>query len=423
MSMMPLRLYALATVLADPLLRWHLARRAARGKEVAARLDERFGIETMARPQGRLVWLHAASVGETVSVLPVIEALLREADVTVLVTTGTVTSAELLAERVAAFAAPGRVLHRFVPLDVRHWVHRFVLHWQADVVGFVESEIWPNLLRTAKDAGIPRMLVNGRLSEGSFRLWQRLPGTARILFGLFDAVQAQSAADAARLSALGARDVQSPGNLKHGAAPLPVDAGALDRLRAMLAGRPVWLAASTHPGEEAIAAAVHRALVPDHPGLVTIIAPRHPVRGDEIAAALGDLTVTRRSRGEDPPAEGVWLVDTLGEMGLPYRLAPIAFVGCSLAVGGGHNPFEAARLGCAAAMGPMVANCREAVARLAAVGALETVGDAAGLTSWVDRMLRDPAGAAASGAHGMDVARGDAGLAEQVAARLLALIQ
>ncbi len=314
-------LWAVATTLAAPGLRLLLWHRLRRGKEMAGRLAERCGIDATPRPAGRLLWLHAASVGETVSILPVLAALGAQAPaLTVLLTTGTVTSARLLAHRLEA-GLEEQVLHRFVPLDVPGWVARFLDHWRPDAAGFVESELWPNLLFACRRRGVPVMLVNARMSARSLAGWRRVPGFARAVLGCFARVQARSPTDAARLAALGAPRVSAPGDLKFAAPPLPVDAVELARLQAALDGRPVWLAASTHPGEEAAVFATHRALAPAHPGLLTILVPRHPERGAAIAGAAGDVPLHRRSAGEAPPAQGVWLADTLGELGLWYRLA------------------------------------------------------------------------------------------------------
>jgi 3-deoxy-D-manno-octulosonic-acid transferase len=417
---MMLSLYAGLTTMAAPLLRLHLRRRVGRGREIGDRLGERFGVEATPRPEGILVWLHAASVGETLSILPVIEALLRDSAVHVLVTTGTVTSAEMLRSRM-----PGepRLLHRFVPLDVPAWTRRFVAHWRPEVAGFVESEIWPNLIAATKAQGTRLMLVNARLSPSSFAQWRCVKSTAARVFGQFDAVQAQSDADAGRLVQLGARHVESPGNLKLAAPALPADEDELARMRVVLGDRPVWLAASTHPGEEVIARDVHQALAPRHPGLVTIIAPRHPARGAEIAASLAapGLRVTRRGASQDPPSGGIWVADTLGELGLLYRLARIVFVGRSLAVGGGQNPFEPARLGCAVCTGKLVANFAEPVAALQQAGALAVVADTASLFGWVEAMLTDPGERQRMGEAGIETAQGAQALPSLVAARLLEL--
>ncbi|HEY0205364.1 MAG TPA: 3-deoxy-D-manno-octulosonic acid transferase [Acetobacteraceae bacterium] len=406
-----------AASLAAPGLRLMLRRRAARGKELPHRLPERRGIDPAARPLGRLLWLHAASVGESRSVLPVLQAL--PPDLNVLFTTGTVTSAALLAERLPALGLH-RVVHRFVPLDVPAWAARFLDHWQPDAAAFVESELWPNLLAACRDRGIPAMLVNARMSARSARGWSRAPGFARRVLGGFCQVQAQSVEDAARLQALGARNVTAPGNLKLAAPPLLADPVELARLQRRLDGRPVWLAASTHPGEDEVALAVHRALAPVHPGLLTIVAPRHPARGAEVAAAL---EAPRRSLQQDPPAgAGLWVADTMGELGLLYRLAPLAFVGRSLTGQGGQNPWEPARLGCAVAVGPHTGNFAEAVAALAAAGGLTQVADAPGLEAWVDAMLRDPARRAAAGAAGQAAATGALDLPARTAQALLELM-
>ena len=411
------RLWAGAATAAVPGLRVMLRGRAARGKEVLGRLAEREGIEASLRPDGRLVWLHAASVGESVSVLPVVEALLGQADVSVLMTTGTVTSSVLLAERLPALGA-GRVLHRFVPLDVPRWAGRFLGHWRPDVAGFVESELWPNLLAACGARGVPAMLVNGRLSEASLRGWMRVPRFAREVVGAFAVVHPQSEADGARLVAMGARRVEAAGNLKLSAGVLGVDEGELARLRGMLAGRPVWCASSTHEGEEAVVAAAHGMLAGRWPGLLTVVAPRHPERGVALGVTLG---APCRSRGEDPGAGGLWVADTLNELGLLFRLAPAVFVGGSLVPMGGHNPLEPARLGCAVAMGPEYANMVEPVRRLQAAGALGVVRDAEEMADWVDGVLSECAGGGRDGAAGVAAASGEAGLPERVAGLLLGL--
>ena len=401
--------WRVAATLAAPALRLMLRRRARRGKELAERLPERRGIDATPRPPGRLVWLHAASVGETMSMLPVL-AELQAAGASLLVTTGTLTSARLVAQR-----CPG-VLHRFVPLDVPRWVARFLDHWRPDAAAFLESELWPNMLAACQARGVRLMLLNARLSARSQAGWARAPGFARQVLGAFEAVWAQSAADAARLRALGAPAVSAPGNLKFAAPPLPADAAELARLRGKLGARPRWLAASTHAGEEAIAAAVHRQLAPGHPGLLTIVAPRHPERGAAVAAALA---APRRAAGQDAPEGGLWVADTLDELGLLYRLCPVVFVGKSMAGHGGQNPLEPARLGCAVAAGPHMGNHADAVAALA--GALARPADADALAAWVGAMLRDPALRQRIGAAAQAAATADAGLPRRAAEALLAM--
>lgn len=413
-------LYAAATSLAAPALRLHLRRRARRGKEIAARLGEREGVDATPRPPGKLLWLHAASVGESVSVLPVLAAL--PAEISVVMTTGTVTSAALLARRLPEMGLADRVIHRFAPLDVPAWADRFVDHWRPDAAVFVESEVWPNLLRACDRRNIPRMLTNARLSARSFRSWRRVSGFATTLFAGFASVHPQSQVVAHRLRALGAIRQLAPGNLKFAAAPLPVDAAALEMLDDVLADRPVWLAASTHPGEEALIRGVHARLAVTRPRLLTIIVPRHPERG---AALALELSAPRRALGASPPdAAGIWLADTLGELGLFYRRCPIVFVGRSLlAPGGGQNPLEPARLGCAVAVGPYTGNFDEIVAGLNEVGALAVVPDVDALAAWVADMLDHPARRAAMGEAGVAAAAGAAELPAQLAAALVALMR
>jgi 3-deoxy-D-manno-octulosonic-acid transferase len=416
-------LWAAAATIAAPGLRLMLLLRLRRGKELPGRLAERRGIEQTPRPAGRLIWLHAASVGETMSILPVLPALADASPgVTILLTTGTVTSATLLTQHLGSELAHG-VLHRFVPLDVPTWVGRFLDHWRPDAAGLVESELWPNLLAACRARDIPVMLVNGRLSDRSLARWRRAPGLAREVIGGLARVQARSETDAERLRELGCRCVAAPGDLKLAALPLPVDQAELQRVRDMLAGRPMWLAASTHPGEETLIFAAHRRLAADHPGLLTIIAPRHPERGGAIAGEAGGVAVARRSLGEAPPMEGVWIVDTLGEMGLWYRLSSIVFVGRSLvAPGGGQNPLEPARLGCAIAVGPSVGNFSDHIGILRAAGGLAVVEDVAELTRWVDALLRDPARRRAMGDAAAASLEHHGDLPRRTAAALLDLV-
>jgi 3-deoxy-D-manno-octulosonic-acid transferase len=258
------------------------------------------------------------------------------------------------------------------------------------------------------------MLINARLSERSLARWRRVPGLARHVLGGFARVQPRSETDAERLRALGCCRLGEPGDLKLAAPPLPVDETELQRLHDLLAGRPIWLAASTHPGEDKLILGAHRRLVTDHPGLLTIIVPRHPERGGTISAA------SYRSRGEDPPEEGVWVADTLGELGLLYRLTGIAFIGRSLLPpGGGQNPLEPAHLGCAIAVGPHTGNFTDHVAMLRAAGALTVVGDATELGHWVDGLMRDPVRRNAMGDAAFAAVKRHSGLPRRTAAALI----
>jgi 3-deoxy-D-manno-octulosonic-acid transferase len=385
-----LGLYRGATRLALPLARRHLQARARRGKEDPARLEERLGTASKPRPGGPLVWLHAASVGESLSLLPLIEALRAgRPSLSLLLTTGTVTSARLMEDRL-----PEGVLHQFAPLDLPGAHARFLDHWRPDLALIVESELWPNLILAAGARGLPLALVNARMSERSFRRWRLVPGPSRRLLAGFTLCLAQSEADAARLRALGALDVRVPGNLKHAAPPLAVDPHALAALGAALGERPVWLAASTHPGEEEMVAAAQRRLLAGRPDLLAVIVPRHPARGSDIAAMLAadGLAVTRRGQGGLPgPGSQVYVADTLGELGLFYRVAACAFIGGSLVRHGGQNPLEAARLGCPPLFGPHMDNFPDIAALLLQARGAIRVEDADDLALAVAGLLDDPA--------------------------------
>jgi 3-deoxy-D-manno-octulosonic-acid transferase len=376
----PLRLYRAATTALGPLVRAYLRYRRARGKEDPRRFAERFGEASRPRPAGPLAWLHAASVGEATSTLALVARLRAERPrLTVLVTTGTVTSAEVMAARL-----PEGAIHQYVPVDRAAWVERFLAHWQPDLAIWIESELWPNLIAATRARGVPMALLNGRLSTRSFARWQRRPGLAGAIVGAFDLVLGQDEAQAERFRRLGARRALSVGDLKASARKLPYDAATLARLQDAVRGRPLWLAASTQPGEEALVAEAHRLLAERFPNLLTIVAPRHPARADEVAATLPG--VARLSRGEAPTAP-FYLVDRLGELGLFYRLAGIVFVGGSLVPKGGHNPLEPALLDCAILMGPDRANCATVAAEL---GVTE-VRDGASLADEVWHLLADPA--------------------------------
>ena len=398
-----------------PLLWGLLAARASRGKEDRARLAERRGRPSAARSAGPLVWIHAASVGETSAVIPLVERL-AERGIGVVFTTGTVTSA-----RVAADRLPAGAVHQFVPLDVVPYVRRFLDFWRPDAAIFVESELWPVALGEAARRGIPRIVVNGRLSERSFGRWSRLPATAASLFGLVGLCLAQSDEDARRFARLGVGDVRTAGNLKVDVPPPPADAAALAALAAALGGRRRWIAASTHPGEEEIVADAHTALADGRPDLLTLVVPRHPHRGPAVAAALArrGIAVALRSRGEPiTAATGIYVADTIGELGLFYRLAPVALVGGSIRVRGGQNPIEPIRLGAAVLTGPRVENFRALYADLEAAGGATIVRDGAELAAAVAALIDRPEAAGRQAAAGRAVADAHGGALERTLALL-----
>ena len=383
-----LKLYRALSSASGPIARMALNARLKRGKEDPTRLGERMGHAGRPRPDGSLVWIHGASVGESLSVLPLVQRIAEtRPQATVLVTTGTVTSAALMAERL-----PANALHQFIPVDHPAYVTRFLEHWRPDAALFVESEFWPNLILGAKAAGVPMALLNGRMSPKSFENWKRRQRTIGALLGAFDALIAQDADNAERLKALSGAEVSVFGNLKLAAAPLPADTELLARLGGAVGGRPLWMAASTHPGEEEIALDAHRELLTANPDLLLILAPRHPVRGDEVAALVAErgFSFARRSHDAVPTAEtSVYLADTLGELGVFYRLADIAFVGGSAAEKGGHNPLEPARLRTAILHGPHTFNFAEIYADLRAAGGSALVRNERDLAMAVARLIGD----------------------------------
>ena len=383
-----LTLYRWFGLAAAPLLRQHLRRRAAHGREDAARLGERFGRAALPRPQGPLVWIHAASVGEALSVLPLVERIaVGWPQLHLLMTTGTVTSARLMAERL-----PEGALHQYAPIDLAPAVTRFFDYWQPGLGLIIESELWPNMMTQARAHGCELVLVNGRMSPASFASWQRLKPGIRHLLDLFSLVLAQSPQDLHHFTALGAKEARFVGNLKFAGPALGADREALAAMKAACRGRTPWLAASTHPGEETVIGEVHRALAADKNDLLTLMVPRHPERGPAIARELraAGLKVALRGAGEPiEPDTGIYLADTIGELGIWYRLVEVAFIGKSLVPKGGQNPLEAAKLGCAILTGPHCANFKQVNREMLAAGALGQVKDGAALAAAARRLLDD----------------------------------
>jgi 3-deoxy-D-manno-octulosonic-acid transferase len=384
-----LGLYQLAGHLATPFAPAILRRRANRGKEDPGRISERLGNPSVGRPDGPIVWLHAASVGESVSLLPLIEAMVtRWPGISPLVTTGTVTSAQMMAEQL-----PTTAIHQYVPVDLPGPVTRFLDYWRPALGIWVESELWLNALVGLHRREIPALMVNGRMSTKSHGRWKKLRSFAQDVVAPFALVLGQSQADVERFKSLGAKDVRFLGNLKAAAPPLAADPTALAAMESALGDRPRWLAASTHPGEEAMAGHVHAALVNDHPGLITLIAPRHPDRGTDIAEALTaqGLIVGLGSRGDVPgPDTEIFVADSLGQMGVWFRVAQRVFLGGSFGTVGGHNPLEPARWECALVFGPDMANAQELADGLLDQGGAVQVSDQGGLQAAIGALLSSP---------------------------------
>ena len=383
-----LRGYRRLAAAATPLTSILLAKRLKRGKEHPVRIGERRGETAVARPSGPLVWTHGASVGEMLSLMPLVEHL-RAKGFAVLMTSGTVTSAKLAERRL-----PPGVIHQFIPIDTPKFIIRFLEHWRPNLALFSESDLWPNLIIESTGRGIPLILVNARLSEQSFYRWRYAPTTIATLLRRFDLCLAQSGLDAERYAHLGAPRVNVTGNLKLDVPAPPVDEQKLTAMQGAIAGRPLIAAASTHPGEETLVIDAHLRLRRSFPGLVTILAPRHPERGRGILdiARLAGLSAALRSSGQLPNrATDVYVADTMGELGLLYRLAPIVFIGGSLVRHGGQNPIEAAKLGAAILHGPHVWNFTEIYAALDKARGAERVTDVGKLTVRLGAWLTDAA--------------------------------
>lgn len=413
-----LAVYRAGTTAFQPFAPVLLRRRAARGREDPARLNERLGRPLLPRPPGPLAWLHGASVGESLSLLPLAEAL-RSArpDLGLLVTSGTTTAAELLARRL-----PPGVVHQFTPLDTPAVAARFLDHWRPDLVVFAESELWPNLITGARERGAKLALLSARLSDASARGWARAPRAARRILGAFDLVMAQDDATAGRLAALGAAD-HGRLNLKLLGSPLPVADGAWAEAEAAGGDHPILLAASTHTGEETLALDAFAPL--SRRDALLILVPRHPARGAEVAelSRARGWDTARRSEGAPFGKSRVYVADTLGELGLWFRVAHAAYLGGGHAPGvGGHNPLEPARLWCPTASGPDVDNWREVYRRLVEAEAVAIVPDAHALEAfWRHACFRDPElGRQAVRAEAVAVAQ--SGALDAAVSRLLALL-
>jgi 3-deoxy-D-manno-octulosonic-acid transferase len=387
-----IRAYRLATTILSPVVPALLSRRRKRGKEDLDRVSERLGITSVGRPEGRLIWVHGASNGECLSALPLIETFVAK-KLKVLMTSGTVTSAELMRSRL-----PSGAVHQFVPIDSPRATAQFLRHWRPDVGLFVDSDLWPNLVLGAKAAGTRLALVNARMSQRSFESWSWARKTVGALLAAFDVCLAQDEEIAVRFRELGARDVRVVGSLKEDAPPLPFDETELASLKSAINGRPILLAAQTHPGEDETILPAHDALRTSYPDLLTIIVPRHPSRGAEIAELCATRRSRRRSKGEAIASDtAVYIADTMGELGLFYRLATFAFVGGSLVPRGGHNPLEPARLHCAVLAGTHTFNSSSAyraVLDAQGIGRVTTSGD---IATMAKRLLDNPAQAKALG--------------------------
>jgi 3-deoxy-D-manno-octulosonic-acid transferase len=414
-------LYSVTTRLLSPLASYWLTRRLARGKEDQNRIGEKLGHASLPRSQAKLVWIHATSVGEATSCLGLIEQLLvSRDDLEVLVTTTTVTAAEIMAARL-----PKRAFHQYAPVDLPGAVSRFLDNWRPDLAVFVESEFWPNTIVELHKRQIPAALVNGRLSARSFKRWRKFPGLIRALLARFNHISAQSFKDEQRIAALGARNTTCYGNMKVDITPAPVPSELVQELKTQIGKRTFWLAASTHRGEEALIVECHKILSAGFPDLLTIIVPRHRERADEISALINaqNLSVILRSSGDTIAKETqIYLADTLGELPLFYRLSPVSFIGGSVANVGGHNPIEAIDGGSVVLHGRHLFNFKEIYQLLNRHKAAIKIADSAGLANEVEQLLKSKKQAATIAARAKVQVSTLKGASEQTAQALLVLL-
>ncbi len=380
------KIYKTLTTLSIPLLIAILNKRCKAGKELPSRVQEKRAIISKPRPSGKLIWIHAASVGEAQSTLVLIDKFLeQDKTLNIMVTTGTVTSARIMDEKL-----PAQAFHQFYPLDHPKWVATFLNHWQPDGVLWMESELWANMLCEIKARNIPAILVNARMSQSSFNSWKRFKSLAKTTLSAFDKILCQTENGAKYFTELGAKNVIVTDNLKYSARALNYDEGDLKNLATT---RPLWLYASTHKGEEDLACRAHIELKEQFPNLLTIIVPRHPDRREEIAQSCDkfDLNIKFRGSKKDLP-EGdtdIYIADTLGELGLFYRLAPLACIGRSFSDdgGGGHNPIEAAQLGCAVIHGKNIQNLQDIFDEMDGVNAAICMDNAQELAPTIKSLL------------------------------------
>lgn len=364
----------------------YINKRLQNGKEDAKRFNERIGRPQKKRPEGRLIWFHGASVGESLSMLPLINKLLESyPDAHIMVTTGTVTSAELMGKRL-----PERAFHQYIPIDNPAFSARFLKYWRPDLVLWFESDLWPAMLSNIKRRNIPIVLVNGRISNKSFKRWQQFDFVSKELLGCFNFCLGQSEEDAYRLRVLGAKEALCLGNLKYAGINPPVDKEKLEDIQSQAQNRPLWAVCSTHHDEELKIGQIIRGLQKKHPDLLTIIAPRHPHRGSEIKEqldALGLNTALRSAGGKITSATDVYIADTIGEVGIWYTLAPIVFIGGSFIPHGGQNFMEPSRFRDAVIVGPYMHNFTDAMNRAKKADAVIQVNDTAELETTLLQLL------------------------------------
>ena len=386
---MLLPIYNIATLIIRPFLPAYMRSRIKKGREDWRRKPERYGTPAHPRPEGPLIWMHGASVGETMMALPVIKELLeRDPKLHILVTSGTVTSAEMLNKRL-----PDRAFHQYAPVDIPQLVLKFLAHWRPDTCIWLESDLWPNMIRLAKKRGAKMVLLNARLSEKSRKGWAKYPQTAQKIFSCFDLILPADQATASSISQFCGRDIEVFGNLKSIAPPLNVDHDHYMSFKDSIGERPVWCAASTHKGEDEIIIKAHQEILKTHPKALLILVPRHPERADDITRLIEESDLSYQPLNAPIKTKTqIMLIDKMGEMGLAYRLSSVVFVaGSLLPTLAGHNPLEPARLNNAVLSGPYVSSFDDLYKNMSSAGGVSILNetDAASLATAITLRLSD----------------------------------
>lgn len=383
-----IRLYKILSVILLPIILLYLSYRLFKGREDKNRILERLAIPSIKRPEGNLIWIHAVSVGEANCAMIMLEELIQNTKYNILFTTSSLTSARIVESKIKQFEP--RVFHQFLPIDSLFIVQKFIKYWKPNLVLFTCSEIWPNMLTKAKKYGAKLFLVNASLSEKSTRKWLFAKKFGFNIFDYFNKIFTQSKIDLARAKTLTSTEIYCYGNLKSQAKTLFYKEESLQEIKNQIGERTFFVAASTHKGEEEIVFNIHKNLKNKFPDLLTILIPRHPIRAKEIIDLAGQMNVVQRSKNEIITNQTeIYLADTLGELGLFYKLADFAFLGGSMFAIGGHNPFEAIKLDCAVISGKHVFNFEETYQELDQNHACILVDDANQLALEIEKMLVD----------------------------------
>ena len=331
--------------------------RLLKKKEHPFRFLEKFTLFSKERKKGRLIWFHAVSVGELKSIIPLLKKLDKNLNIAqILVTSSTLSSAELF--KSLKFR---KAVHQFFPIDGNFLTKRFLEYWSPNLAIFVDSEIWPNMLKNLKQKSINRILINARISKKSFSKWKKLGSFSRNLFQTFNFCYPQNLESKKYLKKLGVQNLKNLGNLKFIQNRL-IKKRLGKNLNFFLKSKKVWCAMSTHPGEEVICAKIHQLLCQKYKNLLLIIIPRHTFRIEDIKKELKNLKMMTHVHSQKKKVHKdtqIYLVDTYGETENFFEICKIVFMGKSLTADGGQNPLEAVRENCLIMHGPKVSNFKE----------------------------------------------------------------